>query len=129
MKGSFQHVQFNVANPATSIPFYKDLLTYLEMNVVYEADGALGVSDGHTSFWFFPTGVEHIYNRDGAGMNHLGLAVDSNEDVDRFYSEFMQPRGLEAQWETPRTRDEFGSYYQVMFEDPEGLAIEVFHAE
>jgi len=128
MKGSFQHVQFNMAN-AGSLQFYKDLMAFLEMKAIVEGEGFAGFSDGHTSFWFFPATAAHPYHRDGAGMNHLGLAVGSNEDVDRFLREFMQPRGIEAKWETPRFRSEFGNYYQVMFEDPEGLAIEVFHAE
>jgi len=46
--------------------------------------------------------------------------------------EYMQPRGIKAEFETPRARPEFnllsGAYYQVMFVDPEGLAVEVFHA-
>jgi catechol 2,3-dioxygenase-like lactoylglutathione lyase family enzyme len=129
VKGSFQHVQFNVAHPATSLPFYKDLLTYLEMQVVLDETDMLGVSDGNVSFWFLPAEKDHVYDRDGAGMNHLGIGVASKGDVDGFYSGFMKPRGIAAQWETPRARPEFGNYYQVMFEDPEGLAIEVFHAE
>jgi hypothetical protein len=43
--------------------------------------------------------------------------------------EFMQPRNIEPQFETPQARPDFReSYYQVMFVDPEGLAVEVFHA-
>ena len=39
----------------------------------------------------------------------------------------VQSNGIEAQFETPRARTDFGpSYYQVMFVDPEGLAVEVF---
>jgi hypothetical protein len=41
----------------------------------------------------------------------------------------MKPKGIEAQFETPRAREEFSpNYYQVMFVDPEGLAVEVFTA-
>ena len=62
-------------------------------------------------------------------LNHLGIHVGSKEDVDKFQAEFMQPRGIKAEFETPRPRPDFGGdYYQVMFIDPEGLAIEVFHA-
>lgn len=129
MKGTFNHVQFNVASPSTSLPFYKDLLTYLEMQVMVDEPDFLGVSDGQTSFWFLPAEKDHIYDRDAAGINHIGIAVRSKDDVDAFSRGFMKPRGIEPQWETPRSRPDFGNYYQVMFEDPEGLAIEVFHAE
>ncbi|MDA0364953.1 MAG: hypothetical protein O2843_03680 [Chloroflexi bacterium] len=43
--------------------------------------------------------------------------------------EYMEPHGIAPQFETPRARSDFGGkYYQVMFVDPEGLALEVYHA-
>jgi hypothetical protein len=34
---------------------------------------------------------------------------------------------MAPEWGTPRVRDDYGgNYYQVMFADPEGLAIEVY---
>jgi hypothetical protein len=100
------------------------------MQTLYEGDGMLGIGDGHISLWFLPPqGEKKAIDRDTGGMNHLGIHVDSAAEVDEFYRDFMQPRGIEAAFDTPRARPEFGaSYYQVMFVDPEGLAIEVFHA-
>ena len=41
----------------------------------------------------------------------------------------MKPKGIAAAFDTPRARADFGGkYYQVMFVDPEGLAVEVFTA-
>ena len=94
-----------------------------------------GVGDGNVSFWFFATQDDHRqhpFDRDATGLNHIGIHVDSKEAVDAFVREYMQPRGIKAEFETPRARPEFnllsGAYYQVMFVDPEGLAVEVFHA-
>jgi catechol 2,3-dioxygenase-like lactoylglutathione lyase family enzyme len=134
MAATFDHLQFNVGSPETSLPFYKDMLTFLGLEIVAEHEGELvGASDGHATYYFYRTDEDkrHFpYNRDGTGLNHLALHVQSDAEVDRFISEFMKPRGIEPQWGTPRTRPDYGHpYYQVMFEDPEGLAIEVFHQE
>jgi catechol 2,3-dioxygenase-like lactoylglutathione lyase family enzyme len=129
VKGTLNHIQYNIVSEKTK-PFYKDLLGYFGMNVLYEDDNMLGVGDGHVSLWFLaPQGDQKPIERDAGGMNHLGIHVDSAAEVDEFQRDFMKPRGIEALFETPRARPEFGgSYYQVMFVDPEGLAIEVFHA-
>jgi catechol 2,3-dioxygenase-like lactoylglutathione lyase family enzyme len=134
MKATFQHVQFNVGDPDGSLPFYRDLFTFLGMKIIVEHPGELiGASDGATNFYFYRTDEDkrdYVYNRDASGMNHLGLHVETNEDVDRFIEDFLKPHSLEPQWGTPRSRPDYGGqYYQVMFEDPEGLAIEVYHSE
>jgi len=132
MKGAFNHIQYNIAKSERTLAFFRELLGYFEMANLYDSDGVLGMSDGHLSVWLLPTPEENkadVHNRDGSGLNHLGIHVDSAAAVDRFYSEFMKPHGIEAAFDTPRRRADFSpNYYQVMFVDPEGLAIEVFHA-
>ena len=134
MGATFNHLQFNVGKPESSLGFYKDLFTFLGIEIVAEHhDELVGASDGSTTYYFYRTDEDkrdHVYNRDGTGLNHIGLHVDSDAEVDRFIAEFMKPRGIEPEWGTPRTRPDYGHpYYQVMFADPEGLAIEVFHQE
>jgi catechol 2,3-dioxygenase-like lactoylglutathione lyase family enzyme len=133
MAPRFEHLQFNVGKPATSLGFYKDLFSALGFQIVAEHGAPwemVGVSDGYTTYYFYRTDEDkrdHPYNRDGTGLNHIGLRVETKAEVDRFIEEFMRPRGMEPEWGTPRTREDYGgNYYQVMFADPEGLAIEVF---
>lgn len=132
MKGVANHLELHVTNPDVTIPFYRDLLTYLEWTVVSERPGMLGIGDGNLSLWFYGTPDEHrehAFDRDATGLSHLGIRVDSAEAVDSFVREYMRPKGIEPQFDTPRARPDFGSgYYQVMFVDPDGLAIEVYTA-
>ena len=133
MKGSLNHVELHAANIDATKAFYKELLGYFEWNVVAEFPVGFGMRDGNgTSMWWFATPDAHkaaAFNRDATGIGHIGIQVSSREDVDRFVGEYMQPHGIEPQFETPRARDDFGGkYYQVMFVDPEGLAVEVFTA-
>jgi hypothetical protein len=130
MKGTLDHAEVHVSKPGETIPFYRELLGYFEWEVVSEWPGALGISDGKTSLWFFQTPdahQQHTFERDATGLSHLGVRLASRDEVDAFVSEYLQPHGIEPQFDTPRARDDFGpTYYQVMFLDPEGLAIEVF---
>jgi catechol 2,3-dioxygenase-like lactoylglutathione lyase family enzyme len=132
MKGTVNHLEIHVSKPDETIPFYKDLLTYFEWQVVSEWPGGLGIGDGTVSLWFFPTPEEHqqpAFERDATGMSHFGIRVESRDDVETFVRDYLGPRGIAPQFDTPRAREDFGpTYYQVMFVDPEGLAIEVFTA-
>jgi catechol 2,3-dioxygenase-like lactoylglutathione lyase family enzyme len=132
MKGRANHIELHMAKPDETLPFYKDLLGYFEWPIMGEWPGGLGMGDNTFSIWFFPTDEAHAstpFTRDGHGIGHFGIHVESKEDVDTFVSEFLRPRGIPAQFDTPRAREDFGpTYYQVMFLDPEGLAIEVYHS-
>ncbi len=130
MKGSFNHIQYNIVSSEKTLSLFRDLRAYFEMETMYDDNGVLGIGDGHMSVWLMPPlDGKKTWDRDGPGLNHLGIYVDSREAVDRFHNEFMKPRAIEAAFDTPRARPEFSpNYYQVMFVDPEGLAIEVFTA-
>lgn len=131
MKGKASHFEIHVSKPDETIPFYKDLLTYFEWKVLGEWPGGLGIGDEHgVSLWFMATPDDHRqhpFDRDATGLSHLAIWVDDQAAVDGFVREYMEPRGISPQFETPRARDDFGGkYYQVMFVDPEGLAVEVY---
>jgi catechol 2,3-dioxygenase-like lactoylglutathione lyase family enzyme len=131
LKGVANHIELHAAKPEETLPFYKDLLGYFEWPVVAEWPGGLGMGSRQFSLWFFATSDEHKgapFNRDATGIGHLGIHVDSAADVDRFVEEYLKPRGIATQFDTPRKREDFNpTYYQVMFLDPEGLAIEVYN--
>ena len=64
-------------------------------------------------------------------MNHLGLKVEAQADVDQMVA-YLQQHGVPALFETPRHRPEFTAgpdktYYQVMFESPDRILFEVVY--
>ena len=131
MKGMLQHIQYNAAEESTT-QFYRDFAAFFEMETVYDGGTMIGVTDGAIAFWVLPAFDDHkesIYDRDGAGLNHIGIKVENAADVNTFISDFLQPHGIAPAFDTPKQREDFGpTYYQVMFVDPQGLAIEVFCA-
>ena len=132
MKASLYHVQLNVRDAARSLPFYRDLLGYLEYRTLYQADTVAGFSAGSgADVWVVgadPAHAGHGFHRKRAGLNHLALRVAQREDVDRFRDEFMTPRRLPCLYETPREFPEYRpGYYAVFFEDPDRIKLEVVH--
>lgn len=130
MQTQLGHIQFNV-QPA-NLPFYKDLLTFLGWRVIYEGDGMFAGADTNgVSFWFVAEAKDVANDYDGPGVNHLGIGVAAQADVDATVA-YLAERGVEQLFETPRHRPEFSqsdqhTYYQVMFETPDRLLIEVVY--
>lgn len=132
MKAQVYHLQINVRDPGISLPFYRELLGYLEYRTVYQSDTVAGFSAGSgADIWVIATDPAHVgqgFHRKRTGLNHVALRVGQRADVDRFRDEFMTPRRLRALYETPREFPEYRpGYYAVFFEDPDRLKLEVVH--
>ena len=130
MQTYLTHMQFNVQ--PEHLPFYTDLLAFLGWQTLYATDEMLGVGDTNgVSLWFVGQSKAVANDYDGPGMNHLALAAASQADVDAVAA-YLTERDVAALFETPRHRPEFtGSaeqtYYQVMFETPDRILIEVVY--
>ena len=131
MKAEVYHLQINVHDAAVSLPFYRDLLGYLEYRTVYQSETVAGFSGRGADIWIIATHPAHAgpgFHRKRTGLNHVALRVERRDDVDRFRKEFLQPRKLGTLYRTPREFPEYRpGYYAVFFEDPDRLKLEVVH--
>src|SRR3989338_10806628 len=97
IKTSFNHLQIYVSDRKISFPFYKELLTYLGYTVVDEDCAHLGMRNKPTDIWLKVVPKENKakrYHRRNIGVNHFAFKVTKREDVDKFYQEFLIPRGI-----------------------------------
>jgi catechol 2,3-dioxygenase-like lactoylglutathione lyase family enzyme len=123
-------MQFNVL--PEHIPFYKELLAFVGWQSLYDSAEMIGVADTNdVSLWFAGQAKTVSNDYDGPGMNHLALAAASQSEVDAVAA-YLTKRGVELLFETPRHRAEFTqsaeqTYYQVMFETPDRILIEVVY--
>ena len=114
-----------------NLDWYKGIFGFLGWNTIYDGDGMLGLGGkGEASVWF-TTEVKAVTNdHDGPGMNHLGIHTESIADVDATCA-YLKEHEIPALFETPRHRPEFSeegkTYYQVMFESPDGILFEVVY--
>jgi hypothetical protein len=125
--GKLSHLQINVA--AGNLPFYRELFTYLDWHSIASGDwGEAFNSEGDVSLWFMAGAKDVKNDYDGPGVNHIGLAAASQAEVDQTAG-WLTERGIAHLFETPRHRPDFSSseahtYYQVMFESPDGVLFE-----
>ncbi|HEV7214228.1 MAG TPA: hypothetical protein VGP33_03820 [Chloroflexota bacterium] len=130
MHSKIGHVMFSV-QPA-NMPFYKELMAFLGWRSLYDSAEMLGVgSEGSQSLWFGGQTKDVANDYDGPGMNHLAIAAESPADVDAVAS-YLRERNVDLLFETPRHRPEFSqsdahTYYQVMFEAPDRILLEVVY--
>jgi catechol 2,3-dioxygenase-like lactoylglutathione lyase family enzyme len=128
--GKLSHLQINVQ--PENLGFYRDLFTLLGWRTIYDAPDMLAMGDPNkVSLWFLPVARPVPYDYDGAGVNHLGVGVEAQADVDATAG-FLTQRGIPHLFETPRHRPDFSesethTYYQVMFESPDGILWEIVY--
>lgn len=130
MQTQLSHIQFNV-QPG-NVPFYKELLTFMGWQTIHEGVDSLGVAGQHgASLWFIGLVKDGSHDYDGPGMNHLAIGTQRQADVDAAAA-YLRERGVALLFETPRHRPEFSAgegetYYQVMFESPDHILLEVVY--
>ncbi len=130
MQSQLGHLQFNIKRE--NLDFYKQLLAFLEWNVLYATDDFIGAADQNGgSVWFMGIANDAQNDYDGAGLNHLAFGVAAQGDVDATVA-YLQENGVTLLFETPRHRPDFAqgpdqTYYQVMFESPDRILLEVVY--
>lgn len=128
MNSTLNHLGLNVSDKK-SFPFYKELLSYLGYELFEENEGSLAMITESMGVWLHETHENHKnvnYHRKGTGLNHIAFRVDSKENVDKFYNEFLKPRGIKTLYGTPKHFPEYtDKYYAVFFEDPDRIKLEV----
>lgn len=132
MKNLLEHISLNVSDPKVSFPFYRDLLAFLGYKIIHDSEDCLAArKEGAPDFWISPTEEKYLgngFHRKNTGLNHLAFAADSKEEVDKFYNEFLKPKGIKTLYESPKLFPEYTlDYYAVFFEDPDRIKLEINH--
>lgn len=130
MQSHLGHIQFNVR--PENLGYYKDLMTFLGWEAIYEDKEMLGVAARAGASLWFSGQVKDVRNDyDGPGMNHLAIGAEAQADVDAVVA-FLRGREVALLFGTPQHRPEFAqspdqTYYQVMFESPDRILLEVVY--
>lgn len=112
--------------------FYRDLFGFLGWQVLYDVEGMIAVGDSTgVSLWFGSAPKQTPNDYDGPGLNHFAISTSTQAEVDQAAA-YLAGRGIAHLFETPRhrpdfSRDEQSTYYQVMFETPDRLLVEIVY--
>lgn len=123
------HVMLTVSNFEACLPFYEKLLNHLGLKTVFKMDGMLYCVGGRTAMGIMQ--AEEAYRSERfvqfrVGLHHVCFRARERGDVDTFHRFLVDELGAkivhppeEGQWAP--------GYYSVLFEDPDGIRLEMNH--
>jgi catechol 2,3-dioxygenase-like lactoylglutathione lyase family enzyme len=122
------HVMLTVSNFDACLPFYDKLLSFLGLKPVISTDGMLYCVGGRTA-----VGIVKAEDRYGderfkqfrVGLHHVSFRARERADVDELH-EFLVGIGATI-IHPPEDGPWAPGYYSVLFEDPDGIRLEMNH--
>ncbi len=122
------HIFLTVSNFAACREFYAKLLPFLGMHPVMDMDGVFYCVGGRSGLGIESAAAEHRGKRfvqQRVGLHHLCFRARNREDVDTLYA-FLKEIGATIVHE-PKDGPWAPGYYSVLFEDPDGIRLELNH--
>ncbi len=124
------HIQLTVNDPDRCLPWWEKLCHFLEMKTLIKGDGVIYCIGSRTGILVTgaPEGKEQRrFDQQTAGLHHLCFRAREHEDVDRIHRFLVDE--LDAHIvHAPEDGSQFApGYYSVLFEDPDGIRVEVNH--
>jgi len=124
------HIQLSVNDPDRCLPFWERLCGFLEMRTLIKGPDVLYCIGSRTGILVRAASDAHRdvrFDQDRAGLHHFCFRARSREDVDavyRFLVDELDARIVHPPEDAPHFAP---GYYSVLFEDPDGIRVEVNH--
>lgn len=122
------HIQLTVNDPQRCLPFWERLCHFVGMQTLIKGDDVIYCIGSRTGILVRgapPDARGGAFNQDRAGLHHFCFRARSREDVDAIHSFLVSE--LQARIvHPPEDGTQFApGYYSVLFEDPDGIRVEV----
>ncbi|MAG33540.1 MAG: bleomycin resistance protein [Deltaproteobacteria bacterium] len=122
------HIQLTVSDMKRSRAFWTPLLELFEMQVLIDSDEFFYCIGSRTGLAISPIDPKHAgdaFDQRRVGLHHFCLRAREREQIDEIHDFVVK---LGATIVHPPQEDGFApGYYSVLFEDPDGVRIEVNH--
>lgn len=122
------HVILTAGNFERARVFYRRLLPFLGLQVVIDDDAILYCVGGRTALGVRAPAPEfegQCFDQTRVGLHHLCFRARERADVDALH-DFVVSLGARIV-HAPREDDWAPGYYSVLFEDPDGIRLEMNH--
>ena len=122
------HVMLTVSNFEACLPFYEKLLSFLGLRPVFNTDGYLYCVGGRTAVGIMRADERHRDERfvqTRVGLHHVCFRARERGDVDAVYA-LVQELGATIV-HPPEDGPWAPGYYSLLFEDPDGIRLEINH--
>ncbi len=120
------HIVLTVSNFEAAVPFYEKLLAFLGMKPVIKGQEFLYYIGGKTGLAISKSDEVHRHDKfvqQRVGLHHLSFRARERGDVETFYA-FLQKLGAKIV-HPPEEGPWVSGYYSVLFEDPDGIRLEM----
>lgn len=120
------HVQLTVNDLQRAMPFYEEVLGFMGMQAVVKNPELLYMIGGRTAVAITrcsPENHDAVFDQRRIGLHHICFRARSREDVDALYG-FLRERNVKIV-RPPQDGSWAPGYYSLLFEDPEGIRLEV----
>jgi catechol 2,3-dioxygenase-like lactoylglutathione lyase family enzyme len=122
------HVMLTVGDFEACAPFYERLLGFLGLRPVINTDGMLYCVGGRTAVGVVKAEErwrDERFQQLRVGLHHLCFRARTREDVDALHA-FLVAQGAKIV-HPPEEGAWAPGYYSVLFEDPDGIRLEMNH--
>ena len=124
------HIQLTVNDAQRCLPFWERLCHFLEMKTLIKGDGVLYCIGSRTGILVRRAHPEMrgvAFHQDRPGLHHFCFRARSRQDVDAIHRFLVAELGARI-LHPPEEGSQFApGYYSVLFEDPDGIRVEVNH--
>ncbi len=120
------HVMLTVRSVPRSAPFYRALLAHLGLTQVVDSDEYLYYVGGRTAVGLRPASAEQAaaqFDQGHCGLHHVCFRARSRDDVDSVHALVTSLAAKVVH--PPEESGWVPGYYSVLFEDPDGIRLEV----
>jgi catechol 2,3-dioxygenase-like lactoylglutathione lyase family enzyme len=122
------HIVLTVNRPELALPFYERLFGFLELKTVFRHERGAYFIGGKTAVAIVPAEAPHdqaAFVQTRIGLHHLCFRAYAREDVDRLHAHLCEMGAKIVH--PPEDGPWAPGYYSVLFEDPDGIRLEVNH--
>ena len=122
------HVILTASNFEASREFYRKLLPFLGMTIVADSEQFFYGVGGRTALGLHPPAPEHAgeaFVQRRVGLHHMCWRAREREDIDALHA-FLAEIGATIV-HGPQQDNYAPGYYSVLFEDPDGVRLEMNH--
>jgi catechol 2,3-dioxygenase-like lactoylglutathione lyase family enzyme len=122
------HIQLTVNDAAKCIPFWEKLCHFMAMKTLIKSDDTLYCIGSRTGILVrgAPATGGGAFDQNRAGLHHFCLRARQREDVDAIHRFLVDELGAHVV-HPPEDGAFAPGYYSVLFEDPDGIRVEVNH--
>jgi catechol 2,3-dioxygenase-like lactoylglutathione lyase family enzyme len=122
------HVMLTVSNFEACLPFYEKLSAFLGLKPVIRSNDTLYCVGGRTALGIVRADDAHRSNKfvqRRVGLHHVCFRARERGDIDNLHA-FLKTIGAKVV-HPPEDGPWAPGYYSVLFEDPDGIRLEVNH--